>query len=148
MNLPVRKARLIQGRSDKRDEHDLANAMRDAIHATPRFGTGIKTSDATVTELWRDEVNGDSSIILHIDVTATSGTDFAAYSRRIVAHRDGAFGVSIDVTDTIGTDFETNAAWDISITADAGDLVLSVTGAAATDVKWRAAISATWSPFE
>lgn len=144
MRLTVRPSRLIELKSDERDTFALANSQRTAANARGSYAASVTTTDATLTELWRDTVNADSALSLSVLVNAAASPDFAAYWRRYVVSRTGSADAVIQQTDTIGTDFETDPTWDIALSVDGGDVVLSVTGAAT----WRADVAAVWSPFE
>lgn len=144
MNLTVDRAKLIESRSDERDGIRLANSMRAVLVARGSYAANLTTTSATPAVIWQDTVNADSSLVLMVHVAATDGTNFAAYSRRVVVTRDGSANAVIRVTDTIGTDVEDVAAWDVTFAISTGDIALSVTGVAT----WRADITAVWSPFQ
>lgn len=144
MKLTVNKAKLIERRSDERNNFELANALRKAAVARGTYAEDLTTTTAAVTEIWRDTVNADSAMVLRVTVCASQPPNYAAYDRRVVVTRTGSAAAVIQATDTIGTDFETVGAWDITFSVSTGDIVLSVTGAAT----WRADITAVWSPFK
>ncbi len=149
MRLSTKGARLIERKSDERDQFLVVNSLRDTANARGTYAASLTTTDATPSEIWRGTVNADSSMVLRVTVAAQAlAADFAGYDRRYVISRTGSANAVIQQTDTIGTDFETAAAWDIGLSVSTGDVVLSVTGAAATTVTWRADITAVWSPFE
>lgn len=144
MRLSTKGPRLIERKSDERDTFMLANSLRDTAHARGTYAASVTTTDATVTEIWRDTVNADSVLVLRVTACAAASPDFAAYDRRVVVSRAGSADAVIEQTDTIGTDVEDVPAWDVTFSVDGGDIVLSVTGAAT----WRADVTAVWSPFE
>lgn len=137
-------AKLIERKSDERDTFRLVNALRSNAIARGTYAASLTTTSATPAEIWRDTVNANSTLVLRVTACGQSGTDFAAYDRRVVVTRTGSAAAVIQATDTIGTDFETVPAWDVTFAVSTGDIVMSVTGAA----DWRADVTAVWSPFE
>lgn len=156
MQLSVPSSRLVENRSDSRDNSDLTNAMRDVVlNAVGEYFRNGSTADATVTEIWSDTMNADSVADLWLTVVGqTAGAaSGAGYRRRVVAKRIGTGAVTFlgAGADVIGVDKEDVAGWDAGFALDAarpGLIIAYVQGAAATDVSWRAHIHAVVIPWE
>jgi hypothetical protein len=156
MKLPVRTARLIEKRSDPRDNVSLVNEIRDKIvNAKVEAYRTIDTTDATVTVIWSDEMSADSVGDFWLTVVgATAGAALVGgYIRRVTAKRAGTGAVAIvgAGADIIGVDHEDAAAWDVAFALDAaqpGLLFATVTGDVATAISWRARITGVIQPWE
>jgi hypothetical protein len=147
---------LVEKRSDEQDSVGLINQIRDGIvNAKVEAYRVGSTADATVTELWADEMPANSVgdfWYTAIGRTATA-SEVGAYVRRITVKRIGTAAVVVvgAGADVIGTDHEDTAAWDAAFALDAarpGYLLATVTGAAATSILWRARITGLVSPWE
>lgn len=156
MKLAVPSSRLIEKRSDEQDTVSLVNQIRDTIiNAKAEAFRLVSTTDATLTEIWSDDMNADSIAALWlVAVGYTAGAaQVGTYVRRVTARRIGSGTVAIigAGADIIGTDHESVAGWDAGFALDAaqpGKIFATVTGAAATDISWRAWVTALVAPWE
>ncbi len=144
------RSRLIEKRSDERDNVKLTNALRDLANGQGTYMASLTTTDATLSAIWTDTVNADS--VLNLEIVFVGSTAAAAkrasYVRRQVAYRVGDSNVVLlGGADVIGTDQETDATWGVSITASGGSIVANVQGGAADTVNWRARVNAVWTPY-
>ena len=153
----------------------IANRIGMQAHANGQFSTSgdaqrgtvvmrRQTTDATPTNLSLDGAAPTGSTItssthfillnnqavfadIRVVARSTSGTDHAAYMRRVLIKRDAnAASTAIIGTVLLPTaDIESAgaAAWDVGVTADTtnGGMLITVTGAAATTINWTAEVS-------
>lgn len=156
MKLPVPNSRLVEKRSDEQDTFGLVNQIRDTIvNAKVEAYRTAATTDATVTEIWSDEMPANSVgdfWLWVVGATATS-SEAGGYIRRVTVKRAGTAAVVVvgAGADVIGTDHEDTAGWDVAFALDAarpGFLIATVTGAAATSISWRARITGLVSPWQ
>lgn len=156
MKLPVPQSRLIEKRSDEADNFGLVNQLRDVIvNAKVEAYRKAATTDATVTEIWSDELPADSigEFWMWVAAETLGASAVAGYMRRVTVKRVGIGAVAYigAGADIIGTDHEDVAGWDTAFALDAarpGLLFVTVTGAAATEINWRARITGLVSPWE
>jgi hypothetical protein len=153
----------------------LANRLGMMAHANGQFSTAgdaqrgsvvmrRQTTDATPTNLSLDGAAPSGSTItssthfillnnqavfadIRVVARSTSGTNHAAYMRRVLIKRDAnAASTAIIGTVLLPTaDIESAGAtaWDVAITADTtnGGMLITVTGAASTTINWTAEVS-------
>lgn len=152
MKLTVSQPRLVEKRSDERDNVYLARAVRDGVlNQLGSYFTATETADATPVVIWSDTVNAGSSIDVMVRVNAycAGSNEGASYWRRAL-YRANSTGIAAQVggTQTPAADFEDDASWDVSLSVSGSTLSLSVTGAADKTIKWRAYVDALWTPLE
>jgi hypothetical protein len=120
----------------------------DATPANLSFD-GAAPTGSTITSSTHFILLNNQAVFADIRVVArsTSGTDHAAYMRRVLIKRDAnAASTAIIGTVLLPTaDIESAgaAAWDVGVTADTtnGGMLITVTGAAATTINWTAEVS-------
>lgn len=104
----------------------------------------VSTSNATPDTLWSETLDDNTVYMFNVDIIAWNDTDDnekAAYSRRMVAYRQGAGSATALVAEeTIGTDGEDDSNWDAALGVSSNDAVITVTGVASTTIKWFAYI--------
>ena len=109
---------------------------------------GAAPTGSTITTSTHFILLNNQAVFCDIKVVArsTSGTDHAAYMRRVLLKRD-ANAASTAIIGTVlspTADIESAGAtsWDVAITADTtnGGMLITVTGAAATTINWVASV--------
>jgi hypothetical protein len=109
---------------------------------------GAAPTGATITSSTHFILLNNQAVFADIRVVArsTSGTDHAAYMRRVLIKRD-ANAASTAIIGTVlspTADIESAgaSAWDVAITADTtnGGMLITVTGAASTTINWVASV--------
>jgi len=150
MKLPVRRARLIQGKSDEKDLVLLANDMRDALFAAGYARTTPLTTAAGGSgELWRDtlDVNQAAHVTATVVGVSFDGAKAARYVRALGVRRPTSASPAIFSALSSVSD-EDDATWNCTLAIDGNDIVLAVTGDASVSVSWYARVQATWAPFQ
>lgn len=155
MKLPVPISRLVEKRSEERDTISLVNQIRDGVinQEVNVYVSLLGSAGGATDEIWLDEMpaNSTGNFLLTVVGTKVSGTQYAAYMRRVVAIRSGTGAVGLTPTDVIGTDREFNAAADCGFGTDAarpGLIIAWVTGWTVDPVNWRAHIQGLVTPWE
>jgi hypothetical protein len=102
----------------------------------------VQTTDATVTTLYSKTLADDTVYVFDVLVTCrdTAGTERAAYSRRVRAHRESA-GVAVLGTIEASYTDETDAGMNCTYTVSTNDIRVSVTGKAGTTINWAAQVT-------
>jgi hypothetical protein len=125
---------------------------RQTTDATPANLSldGAAPTGASITTSTHFVLLNNQAVFADIRVVArsTSGTDNAAYMRRVLIKRDGTIASTAIIGSVLSptADIESAGAtaWDVSITAEnssVGALLITVTGAAATTINWTAEVS-------
>jgi hypothetical protein len=123
---------------------------RQTTDATPANLSldGAAPTGSTITTSTHFILLNNQAVFADIRVVArsTSGTDHAAYMRRVLIKRD-ANAASTAIIGTVlspTADIESAGAtaWDVGVTADTtnGGMLITVTGAAATTINWVASV--------
>jgi hypothetical protein len=130
------------GRVVMRRQTTDATPLQLSINGSAPTGSTITTSTHFIL-LNNQAVFADIRVVAR----STSGTDHAAYMRRVLIKRD-ANAASTAIIGTVlspTADIESAgaAAWDVGVTADTtnGGMLITVTGAAATTINWTAEVS-------
>jgi hypothetical protein len=144
-------ARLVEKRSDERDNVALTNGLREALNGHGLYFRSLTTTGATPGVIWQDTVNADS--VLYLDAIIVGATASAAkqakYHREVAAFRVAAGAATlIGAADVIGTDQETDATWDVAFGVTSGDVTLTVTSGAGDTAFWRSRVTALWVPYQ
>jgi hypothetical protein len=111
---------------------------------------GAAPTGSTISTSTHFILANNQAVFADIRVVArsASGTDHAAYMRRVLIKRDGTIASTAIIGSVLSptADIESAGAtaWDVSITAEnssVGALLITVTGAAATTINWTAEVS-------
>jgi hypothetical protein len=124
---------------------------RQTTDATPTNLSfdGAAPTGSTITSSTHFILLNNQAVFADIRVVArsTSGTDHAAYMRRVLIKRD-ANAASTAIIGTVlspTADIESAGAtaWAVDVTADTtnGGMLITVTGAASTTINWTAEVS-------
>lgn len=149
-------ARLVEKRSDERDNVKLTNAIRELMNGHGEYVVSGTTTDATPTNIWTDQAPYPPSIVdLFARVVMYDSTgpvsQSASYWKRAVLGYPSIGGATIS-SYTVSADNETGgaAACDAVFTGTAteGQLALQVTGIAGRTCNWRAWITVLAAPWE
>lgn len=110
---------------------------------TARFGTWVKTTDATVTVASTIATTVDKVYLIRAYVVActepTVTTNQAGYTRVGLFKNIGGT-LSLVGSVSAGTTIETDATWDATISTSGTNIVVNVTGVAATTIVWHAQV--------
>lgn len=110
---------------------------------TSRFGTWVKTTDATVTVVSTVQTVSDRVYQVLLRVVActepTVTTQQASYVR-VGLFKNVAGTLALVGSVTSVSTIETDAAWDCTLAASGTNIVANITGAAATTVVWHAQV--------
>jgi len=119
-----------------------ATPLQLSINGSAPTGSAITTSTHFIL-LNNQAVFADIRVIAR----STSGTDHAAFMRRVLIKRD-ANAASTAIVGSVLTptsDIKSSGAtaWDVAITADTtnGGMLVTVTGASSTTINWTAEVS-------
>jgi hypothetical protein len=130
------------GRVVMRRQTTDATPLQLSINGSAPTGSAITTSTHFIL-LNNQAVFADIRVVAR----STSGTDHAAYMRRVLIKRD-ANAASTAIVGTVlspTADIESAGAttWDVGVTADTtnGGMLITVTGAALTTINWTAEVS-------
>ena len=132
-------------------QRGLVVMRRQTTDATPTNLSldGAAPTGSTITSSTHFILLNNQAVFADIRVVArsASGTDHAAYMRRVLIKRD-ANAASTAIIGTVlspTADIESAGAtaWDVGVTADTtnGGMLITVTGAAATTINWTAEVS-------
>jgi hypothetical protein len=131
------------GRVVMRRQTTDATPVQLSIGGSAPTGSSITTSTHFIL-LNNQAVFADIRVVAR----STSGTDHAAYMRRVLIKRDGTIASTAIIGSVLSptADIESAGAtaWDVSITAEnssVGALLITVTGAASTTINWTAEVS-------
>jgi hypothetical protein len=124
---------------------------RQTTDATPASLSldGAAPSGSSITTSTHFILLNNQAVFADIRVVArsTSGTDHAAYMRRVLIKRDANAASTAIIGSVLSptADIESAGAtaWDVGVTADTtnGGMIITVTGAASTTINWTAEVS-------
>jgi len=115
----------------------------EAAKQTARFGTWVKTTDATVTVASKIATSNDRVYLVVLKVVActepTLTTQQAGYVR-VGLFKNVAGTLALVGSVTAVSTIETDSAWDCTLAASGTNIVANVTGVAATTIVWHAQV--------
>jgi hypothetical protein len=140
VDLVVDGASSIRYKADGSIENSpaLANST-GVVHEAAAVQTTDATADVT---LYSKTLADDTVYVFDVLVTCRdgAGTERAAYSRRVRAHRESA-GVAVLGTIEASYTDESLASMDCTFTVSTNDIRVSVTGKAGTTINWAARVT-------
>lgn len=145
------RARLVEKRSDERDNVGLTNAVRDVVNGQGQYFISYTTTDASLLTVWSDTMAPSSALMLWIDVVGQVDDLTCVVASRRSSFLCTSAGVATFVsTSVIGADDNPIGATFSAGVAGGGSngVRLLLAGAAATTVQWRLSIRGIWTPFE
>lgn len=112
----------------------------EATKQTARFGTWVKTADATVTPVSIIKTGPERVYLVTARVVActepTATTNQAGYVRAAVFKNIAGTLTLVGSVTAVST-IETDATWDCTLAASGTNIVVNVTGVAATGIVWH-----------